>query len=85
MDMDSETKNMIVSLCEVLREQIQQHAEMERALVCMIKTAAQSDASFLDKFKAHMETMDLGSNRDAAVKARNALVQIGRIIQHFKG
>jgi hypothetical protein len=82
--MDAETKQVLASVCEILKAEINQSVETEKILVSVIKALAERDSEFYQKYSAHMETMNLVSSRGVRDTANDALLRLGRIIQRLK-
>ena len=82
--MDAETKKLIASVCEMLRELVKHQAATEHQLEAVLMTLAEKDSSFHSRWKAHTDLIERASNRDVAVNAEQTLLQLGRIIQKLK-
>lgn len=82
--MDAETKKLIASVCEMLRELVRHQATIENRLEAVLMAIAEKDSSFHSRWKGHVDLIERSSNRDVAVNAEQTLLQLGRIIQKLK-
>lgn len=82
--MDAETKQVLANICEILREQISDYAELETTVHCVTKTLIGRDASFHDILSEHIETDRLAKTRDVSLSTEETLRQLGLLIQQLK-
>lgn len=82
--MDAETKNVLVSICEMLREQIIGHAELEGNFHSALKALNDRVPSFQQRFSEYAETDRLAKTRDVSLSTEQTLLTLGRLIQKLK-
>jgi hypothetical protein len=81
--MDTDTKQVLSTVCDMLCEQINHYVELEKNFVCLMKALMDRDAVLHSRFEHHKQTMNLASTRDVTLENHDALVQLGRIIQRL--
>lgn len=82
--MDSETKKLIVTLGEMLRELVKHQAVTENRLEALIMTLGEKDSSFHSRWKKNADLIEQSSNRAVAANTEQTLLELGRIIQRLK-